>query len=190
MLRTRLLTLLTVALWTSLSTGVTCGAVPPAATASYLVNYFENANTEYPDGTVHLINPGVTGATVCANIYVFHPDQELAECCSCTITPDGLTTLSINNNLTSNPLIGGPLTGGGVIVIVSTRPPCNPTRLAPSGTIDAWGTHVLSLSTGGYQVTETAFTESTLSSTEVTALDTDCFSSQFGTGFCSCGATG
>jgi hypothetical protein len=196
MLRTKLLTLLTIALWTSLSTGVTCGAAPPPATASYLVNYFENANTEgYPDGTVYLINPGLTGATVCANIYVFHPDQELAECCACTITPDGLTTLSINNNLTSNPLIGGPLTGGGVIVIVSTRPPCNPTRLAPSGTIDAWGTHVLTLSTGGgvaAAVTETAFTVSALNAFEESALDAECagtFISE-GLGICSCGATG
>jgi len=191
MLRTKLLTPLAVALFSVLSTGVTWGAAPPAAAVSYLVNYFENANSEgYPDGTVRLINPGVTGASVCANIYVFHPDQELAECCACTITPDGLTTLSINSNLTSNPLNGGVLTGGGVIKIVSTAPPCNPTKLAPSGTIDAWGTHILTLSTGGVTVTETAFTVSPLSSAEEAALDAQCsFPIIVTGGICSCGVT-
>jgi len=187
MLRTKLLTLLAIALLASLSTGVTWAATGAAAT--YDVNYFENANTAgAPDGSVHLINPDVTGGNVCANIYVFHPDQEMAECCSCQITPDGLTTLSINGNLTNNPLTGGVLTGGGVIKIVSTAAPCNPTKLAPAGAVDAWGTHVLA--TG---VTETAFTVSALSAAEVSALDAQCAAIQLdgsGYGVCSCGVTG
>jgi hypothetical protein len=187
MFRTSLLTVLAIALLASLSTGVTWAA-------NYNVNYFENANTTgYPDGSVRLINPNTSGVTVCADIYVFHPDQEMAECCSCTVTPDGLTSLSVNTDLTSNALTGGSLTGGGVIKIVATATPCNDAKLAPSGTVDAWGTHVLTLSTGGFQVTETAFTVSTLSSAEETALDTDCAAIQqdgSGHGICTCGVTG
>jgi hypothetical protein len=172
----------------SLSTGVTWAAATPAGT--YDVNYFENANTGgYPDGTVHLINTDATGANVCANIYVFHPDQEMAECCACTITPDGLTTLSINSNLTSNPLTGGVLVGGGVIKIVSTAAPCNDTKLAPAGQIDAWGTHVLTTTL----TTETEFTSSALSPAEITALDAGCAAINLegsGFGICSCGVTG
>ncbi len=191
-MRTRLLTMLAIALLALLSTGLTWAATTTPAT--YNVNYFENANTTgYPDGSVHLINPNTSGATVCADIYVFHPDQELAECCSCTVTPDGLTTLSVNTDLTSNPLTGGLLAGGGVIKIVATATPCNDAKLAPSGTVDAWGTHVLTLSTGGFQVTETAFTVSALSPAEETALDTDCSAIQqdgSGHGICTCGVTG
>ena len=90
MLGTRLLTLLAIALLASLSTGATWGATPPATA---LGNCFENANTEgYPDGSVRLFNQGATGANVCANIYVFNPDQEMVECCACTLKPHGLTT--------------------------------------------------------------------------------------------------
>jgi len=67
------------------------------------VNYFVNANTPgAPDGTVRLTNPGTSGATVWADIYVFYPDEEMSECRSCSLTPDGLRTLSINDDLTSS----------------------------------------------------------------------------------------
>ena len=54
-----------------------------------------------PDGTVRITNVGTNITTpgsgnLCALIYVFEPDQQMAECCGCLITPDGLLTLSIN----------------------------------------------------------------------------------------------
>ena len=71
------------------------------------VSYFSNANTSgVADATVRLTNPGVTGGNVCAEIYVFDQDQQLSECCGCLVSPDGLQTLSVNTNLTANPLTG------------------------------------------------------------------------------------
>jgi len=86
------------------------------------VDYFANANTSgAPDGTVRIDNPGTAAGNVCASIYVFDPEQELSECCSCLLTPDGLRTLSVNTDLTSNPLTGVVLSTG-LIKFVSTIP--------------------------------------------------------------------
>jgi hypothetical protein len=65
------------------------------------VEYFANANTTgAPDATVRLDNPGgAAAASLCADIFVFYENEELAECCSCLEAPDGLRTLSVNNNL-------------------------------------------------------------------------------------------
>ena len=189
MLRTKLLTLLVIALLASLSAGVSWGAT--ASTATLLVTYFTNASnggvsTGYVDGTVNIINPGSAAyANVCANIYVFYPDEEIAECCSCTVTPDGLLTLSINNDLTANLLTSTPIPAG-VIKVVGGTGTCNATKLTPTSapSLAAWGTHVLS--TG---VTETTFVESTLSAGEESALEAQCsdiVGAGSGHGICSC----
>ena len=91
---------------------------------------FGNGN----DSSIYIINPGVQGAPIdpttglfsatgylCANIYVFDKGQEMAECCSCPISPNGILSLSVGANLTLNPLTGVPLTGG-VIKLVSSQP--------------------------------------------------------------------
>ena len=70
-------------------------------------------------GTVQVVNPGVSGGTLCADIYVFDPRQELKECCHCRITPDALLTLPVGF-LTNNPANG--LFGtNGVIKIVRIK---------------------------------------------------------------------
>ena len=59
----------------------------------YRLNYFSNANTKgAPDATVRIVNPGTTAddstgdnGDLCANIYVFAPDQQLSECCGCKV---------------------------------------------------------------------------------------------------------
>src|SRR5581483_7670997 len=119
------------ALCAVLSVGSVWGA-EPADTLQ--VNYFVNANTAgLPDGTVQMTNPGTSGATICAMIYVFYPDEEMTECCGCTLTPDDLRTLSINYDLTANPLVGVKATTG-VIKIVSSAYTgvCDPRKLAPT----------------------------------------------------------
>ena len=76
-------------------------------------------------------------------IYVFEPDQQLAECCGCKITPDGLLTLSVHRNLTSNPLTGATLINGAIKIVSSTwNPPCNAAKPVPAAGIRAWITHV------------------------------------------------
>ena len=180
--------LLTVTIQATLSVGPAYGQTSQAATATpqLLVNYFVNANTEgAPDGTVQLTNTGGTGGNLYAAIYVFYPDEEMAECCSCSLTPDDLRTLSINNDLTANTLTGTPVTSGTITIVSSIS--SNPAPIKASGQIRAWGTHVLT--TG---VTEPEFQQAPLSSAEITSLQNEC-SAIFlgglgaGTGVCSCG---
>jgi hypothetical protein len=163
------------------------GQAPPVDTLK--VDYFSNAHTDdYADATVRITNPGTNGGNLCASIYVFDTAQEMSECCSCFLTPDGLTTLSVNNNLTSNPLTGVILSTG-VIKIVSSLPSagvCPLPALVPTAGVRAWATHI---QTGGI-ITETASQDATLSSAEVTRLEGGCRSILTvgsGKGICSCG---
>jgi len=180
-----------------LSVGLAWGATPPATPAAdtLQVNYFSGANTEgYPDGTVQLDNPGASGGNVCAMIYVFDPDEEMSECCGCTLTPDDLRTLSVNVDLTSNPLRGhaGILTTG-LIKIVASKPGsggCNPEVLAPEPNTRDWGTHIITTGDGTWVATETIFQNATLSSAEVSALEAGCTAIAgvgSGAGVCTCG---
>jgi hypothetical protein len=164
-------------------------ATPPADT--YKVDYFSNANTAgAPDATVRLTNPGTSGGNLCAAIYVFDSNQELSECCSCFLSPDGLRTLSVNADLTSNPLTGVTL-NTGVIKIVSTATVAGscplPTSLTPTAAIRGFVTHI---ENNGFAVTETAASDATLSAPEVGRLDGECKAIQVdgsGKGICSCG---
>ncbi len=166
-------------------------STPPADTLK--VDYFANANTAgAPDGTVRLDNPGTAAGNVCANVYVFDASQELSECCSCELTPDGLRTLSVNTNLTHNPITGVTLTGG-VIKLVSTTLtngtcPTYPDNLNPTPALRAWATHIQNVS---FAETETASQDATLSSQEVARLDVECKAIAevgSGAGLCTCGS--
>ena len=159
---------------------------------TYKVNYFAHANVSAPDGTVRITNAGTSGGDVCADIYVFDPNQELSECCSCLITPDGLLTLSVDNDLTFNPLTGLFL-GTGMIKIISAAPTGGacpaPTAPKPTAGVRAWATHIQA----GDVTTETPFTDSGLSAAELTRLGRECSAIQLvgsGSGVCDCGIDG
>src|SRR5579872_4146437 len=155
------------------------------------VDYFSNANTtNAPDGTLRLTNPGTSGGDTCAAIYVLDPNQEMSECCSCLLTPDGLRTLSVDMDLTSNPLTGVTLTTG-TIKIVSTVPngrSCPlPTAVFPVASLRSWATHIQN---SNFAITETPSQDATLSSVEITRLGRQCNSIKLvgsGRGICSCG---
>jgi len=163
---------------------------PPADV--FKVDYFANANTAgAPDGTVRIDNPGTAAGNVCASIFVFDPYQELSECCSCLVTPDGLRTLSVDTDLTKNPLTGVVL-NTGVIKIISTIPVAGgcplPTVVNSTPAIRAWVTHIQN---GTYAVTETNATDATLSVGEVTRLQRECTAIALagsGHGVCTCGS--
>jgi hypothetical protein len=148
MSRTKLLVLLGASLALFVGTAVAgTPAVPGGTPDVYNVDYFSNANiTGNPDATVRIVNPGLSGGNICADIYVFDTNEELSECCSCTTTPDGILALSVNNDLTSNPLTGPPLLSNGVIKLVSAAPVGGlcpvPTAPAPSPTLRQWTTHI------------------------------------------------
>jgi len=150
---------------------------------TFKVSYFSN-NGGTPDETVRLTHVGTTAGNVCADIYVFDQWQELAECCSCRQTPDGLGTLSVESDLTDNTLTGVPLPAG-VIKIVSSST-CDATKPKPASGIRAWATHLQNNGT----LTETEFTDAGMSAVELSRLSAECSAIHLdgsGKGICSCG---
>jgi len=150
------------------------------------IDYFDNAHS-WPDATVRITNPGTAsvinaGGTqingdLCAMIYVFRPNQELSECCGCKVTPNGLLKLSVNNNLTNNPLHAGTHTSGAIKILSAspdTAGKCDPgavvTPPVPTPTLRAWATHIQDSGA----VTETAFSDADLSVGEFDSLILNC----------------
>jgi len=153
---------------------------PPADTLK--IDYFSNANTSgAPDGTVRITDPGtsaVGAGNLCADIYVLDPNEEMSECCSCTTTPDGLLTLSVNTDLTGNPLTGVTLSTG-VIKILSALTSSGlcplPVKPIPAAALRTWTTHIQN---GSFAITETASQDATLSTAEQNRLQAQCKSIQ------------
>jgi len=158
---------------------------------TFKVNYYTNPGT--CDSTIRMTDAGTTaanGGDLCAAIYVFDPHQELAECCSCELTPDGLRTLSLRTDLLDNTLTGV-IPSSGVIKILSaalTAGGCPlPTKPVPAAGVRAWATHVQT----GPTYTETAFVDAGLSAAELSRLGSECSAIQLvgsGKGVCSCGS--
>ena len=189
-MRTTWLVVCTLALGLGASAWAGTSATTPSAD-TLKVDYFSNANTAgAPDATVRLDNPGTSGGNICAAIYVFDANQEMSECCSCLLTPDGLRTLSVNADLTSNPLTGVTL-NTGVIKLVSTVDngscPAYPYSITPTPALRAWVTHI---ENNNFAVTETNAADAALSGNEVSRLQGQCraiWLDGSGKGQCSCG---
>jgi hypothetical protein len=172
---------------------VIIGAGAASAQDVYKVNYFSNNFAGAPDATVRIDNPGVTYGNLCAMVYVFDADQQLTECCGCVETHNGLRTLSVRSNLTSNPLTGV-VSRNGVVKIVSAavnNSPCDPTsNVSPKANLRAWVTHVQNAVGTAYPITETESSDSTLGATELANLQAQCAFINIlgsGQGVCSCG---
>jgi len=192
--------------WLSFAAVIACltlvsAGVAYAQTDVFQINYFSNNSTAtiVPDGTLRIDNPGLTYGNLCAMIYVFNNDQQMFECCGCIETHNGLRTLSVKKDLTSNTLTGRP-TATGVVKIVSAavnNSPCDPTaNVKPTPNLRSWLTHVqggVPLGTFGgtvWPVTETASSDSTLGATELANLQAQCSFIGIlgsGAGVCSCG---
>ena len=172
------------------------GAKSPTTGAPDLlkVNYFVNANTaNAQDGTVQITNPGSPTGNLCAQIYVVDALQEMSECCSCLVTPNGLRTLSVNTDLTSNPLTSVKLTTGSVTIIAgytssTFNTNCSPLNNIVSPTIRAWGTHIYALGSA-YSITESDYQDRALGQWNDNLLS-ECYAISLdgsGHGVCSCG---
>jgi len=165
-----------------------------SAQDTYQVNYFSNAWVG-PDATVRIDNPGLTYGNLCAMVYVFAADQQMAECCGCIQSHNNLTTLSMDYNLDWNPLTGVP-PSSGVIKIVSALPnsggSCDPSATyTPTANLRAWATHVQNPVGASYPITETPFSGVTLGATELANLQAQCsFIGILGSGAgqCYCGS--
>jgi hypothetical protein len=168
--------------------------VMPLLTLQYF--NLSNAQASGADSIIRLTNTGLTGGDLCAMIYVFDSNQELNECCGCSISDDGMRTISLVNDLTANTLTGQKPVAGTIEVVSSDptqNPQCDATSLAPTGQILAWGTNVQATTNGNYQVTESAFANSGMNSMQVSYLANLCsFMKQLGSGkgICTCGVGG
>src|SRR5215469_16640481 len=124
---------------------VVAGANVASAQDVYRLNYFSNNVAAAPDATVRISNPGLTYGNLCAMVYVFDFDQQLTECCGCIETHNGLRTLSVRSNLTSNPLTGV-VSRNGVIKVVSAavnNSPCDPSsNVKPTANLRTWVSHI------------------------------------------------
>jgi hypothetical protein len=167
---------------------------------TFKVNYYSNANSfasctvgpcaDLTDGTVRITNVGTQigskadpSGYLVAGVFVLEPDQQLAECCFFVLSPDALLTLSINNDLTSNPLTPVTLTTGDIKMVGFTPLSSFASHTEVAG-LRAWATH---LQNDG-SLTETEFTDSTLSTGELNQLLNKCKSIETnGSGFGICG---
>ena len=132
-----------------------------------VINFTNDGSSSTDTG---LATGGAQNGDICANIYAYSPDEQLVSCCSCNVTPNGLNSLSVKNDLASNtltPIIPSAL----VIKIISTEggAKCTASRAATTlhqslaTGLHAWGTtiHALPVTAGSpattYGVTETPF---------------------------------
>jgi hypothetical protein len=158
---------------------------------TFKVSYFANEYTSARE-TLRVTNVGTSGGNVCADFYVFDPQQELSECCSCLVTPDGLLTLSVHYDLLYNPLTSIALDTGAIKIVsaVTSGGTCPlPTTPKPTSGVRAWATHIQN---NGVE-TETEFLDSGLSAVELGKLGAQCKAIQLvgsGKGVCHCGNVG
>ncbi len=172
----------------------------------YFTTYFSGNNVEgAPDATLRIINDGDTEATLYASIYVFNDSQELTQCCSCPITPDGLLSESVLKNLNYNAIRTEIDTRGVIKVISSSTYAGGPGFAAntPTAGLRVWATHVQGASVtnvpynpanplvpvvhGPWYVTETKAADSNLAASEQTLLQELCyFDAQLSGAPCTC----
>jgi hypothetical protein len=161
----------------------------------YFVGYYANAKVSgAPDAQVRFTNDGSTETTLWADIYVFNNDEQMEECCSCGVTPDGYLDLDVNKDLLGNELAPELATSDGVIKVISSAT-FGPTAPSPVGGIRGWITQIQNgASSGSFSITESDLKDSYLSSSEDSLLGTTCsFVLAEGSGvagFCSCTPAG
>ncbi len=169
--------------------------IPPDA---FQVRYA--ANLTSGDSVINLTNSGANGASltgpgfasavgnICVNVYGFSPDEQLISCCSCLITPNGLVSLSVKDDVINNTLTG--VKPNSVVVkLVNTGagPTYTGTKCTNSAAtagsaafplaqgLLAFGTtiHIAPVA-GTFGVTETPFRAATLSPDELASITNRC----------------
>ncbi len=122
---------------------------------------------------------------------MFDPSEEMSECCSCSVSPNDLRTLSVNKDLTSNPLTGVTLNSGSISMVSAAQSggscPLPTSGVMPKATVRPWVTHIQN---SNYTITESPSPSATLSAGELNALEAQCYAIQLdgsGKGICTCG---
>jgi hypothetical protein len=152
---------------------------PITADSPFQVRYATNMGAA--GAKINITNTGASGGNICVNVYTFSPDEQLVSCCTCSVTPDGLSSLGVRASLTSDTLTGVVPTSVVIKLIASSQGTCNAAVVNNLATgMLAWGTtvHALPVTPGSpattYGVTETAFMPSTLSATEFSRITSLC----------------
>ena len=172
----------------------------PAPTSDSYFQIRYAANLTSGDSVINLTNTGANGASlngpgfggaagnICVNVYAFSPDEQLVSCCSCLITPNGLASLSVNSDLISNTLTGvrpnsvvvklintGAGAGFSGISCTNSAALAGTTAFPIANGMLAWGTTVHAAPVAGtFAVTETAFSNATLSEQELASVRNRC----------------
>ena len=155
------------------------------------------ANLAIGESVINFTNSGASSTTafgpnfaqngeICANVYAYSPDEQLVSCCSCNVTPNALNSLSVKADLGTNTLT--PIIPSALVIKVLATPGGTACTASTAATITggfvpgllAWGTTVhLAPTAGGkiagtYDVTETAFSNATLSAAELLRMTQLC----------------
>ena len=189
----RFLPVLTIALVIALASGVAVAQIGGPTGEEFTTNYFANNTTSgAPPATLRFTEHGSVAPLECANIYVYAADQQLAECCSCPVSANGLVHENVQKDLLGNTLTRV-VPNEGVIQIVSSVDTgvCDPTTFNPdiAPEVDSWVTHVQNKVGTAFPITEDRGDEEFLSVPEILTLQGDCyFATRLGSGFgvCSC----
>jgi hypothetical protein len=158
-------------------------AIAGAPDDAFQVRYASNLNVG--DSVINITNAGtqntVGGAltNICANVYTFSPDEQLISCCSCTVTPNALVSLSARTDLISNTLT--PAVPNSIVVklVATAGTACNASNVPAANLaagMRAWGTtlHAEPGTAPAYAVTETAFDKAGLSAAELARITSFC----------------
>jgi len=153
------------------------------------------ANLNIGDSFVNFTNSGATvvnnaSQNICINLYTFDPQEELISCCTCTVTPNGLVSLSVVKSLISNPLTPAIPTAVVVKAVASTGA-CNASQVGPlAHGLVAWSTTLhqnTSTASKTYSVTENPFSGAALTAAELAHITSFCgFIQADGTGYGIC----
>jgi hypothetical protein len=162
----------------------------------FQVRYASNLNIG--DSVINITNAGTNNTAngaltnICANVYTFSPDEQLISCCSCTVTPNALISLSANSDLVSNTLTPAHPTSIVVKLAFTAGTACNASNVPVANLVGggrAWGTtlHAAPTTPVSYQVTETEFSQAGLSAGELARITSFCgFIQANGSGFGIC----
>lgn len=162
--------------------------VEPLVATSYFTN---KANS--PDSSLRITNPGDDEQRLCAMVYVFDQGGQMAECCGCQISRDGLRTLSLKKDLIGNPLTGTHLVAGSIVLATadnSSNPSCNPSSMTPRGIARGWITHLVTPESNATAFAEESLSQSPLTPALSSSLQAQCDFIQRlggGQGSCRCG---
>ena len=156
-------------------------------------------NLNMGDSFVDFTNSGATVANgqssnLCANLYTFDPQEEMVSCCTCSVTPNALQSVSVVNALINKPLTPNIPTAIVIKAIATAGASCNPSVIDPgtlASGLKSWRATLhqnTSLTAVTYATAETPLLGATLMTPELTHITSTCgFIQSNGSGFGICG---